>query len=274
MGMKIKELLERVAKKTLQWTIWKNDFITKWAFEKRYKKLQVTEKNNDSEFSRKLEAGEIKNIKMIGDSITVGVGSWSYQSDNKSAIILTDSDGRTYREPSSKIWSWTNFFKKYINTFHPDVSFDNYGIGGKSAKWFNERKNKLISDNEDVVFIMLGTNDRWDVSSIGEYKSNLEELLYYVSNRSNLMYVISPPPALNDDRFIFGMSDVNDAVEKICRDNGYILISQYKNIINFSNKENVPLEKLLQTNGGSHPIQKGYNQMWLYFQKTLGLYKK
>lgn len=273
MKNKYKNLPSRIFKKTLQLTLWKSDFLTWYLFKKKY--ISVTESsdqkltNETNEFNEKLASGKVTKIKLVGDSITAGVGVISYHTNNNPFVIY-DNQGEIYKESPHTVQAWGNYFRNFIHLSFPGIKFENFGIGGKSTKWLNNNKAHLISNNEDVVFVMTGTNDRWDTPSLDEYKQHLKELLSYINDRSELMYVFCPPPALNDGRFSYGMKEINAAVKEICEEHNYYCLSHFDNLMDYSTKNNISLKKLLETSG-SHPIQKGHDEMWRYIIKELNL---
>lgn len=248
-----------------------------------YNQEQILEKeskekeleNNDTEFLKNLKANNISKIKLIGDSITAGYFSTGYELPASNPLIITDSDGNSYHEASYTCYSWANDFRDYLNKNFPSVKFYNYGIEGKSAKWFNNYKNKVISD-EDIVFVMLGTNDRWHCKTVDEYKTNLEQLLDYINSNSKEMIVLTPPPTeleLNKnekqpDNFNFTIKDVVNTINLVCKEKGYETINIYSEFMKQVSLDN-PSE-LLQK-GGNHPNDKGYDVIWNILEKNLGL---
>ena len=275
MYTEVKKFSRKVMKKSLHYTFWKSEKAKRLLLTKKYNAIERSQEVSEnttqySELYKRLSAGDVKRIKLIGDSITAGVGVLSYYENKKSKVIFDNKKGEVYYEPHHTILSWSNYFRHYVNKNFPSVDLINCGIGGKSAKWVNTNKDYLINNNEDIVFVMLGTNDRWDSSSLDEYKTNLEELLDNISNNSKLMYVLCPPPTLNDNRFSFGMDEINKVVKAICEDQCYNYISFYDHLMEYSKNNNIELDKMFETTG-SHPVQKGYDEMWRYLGRELTL---
>lgn len=227
-----------------------------------------------SNLVKRLQAGEVSSIKLIGDSITFGVGATGAGDGTNpdGAVIFTDADGYTYRESKHEIPTWANFFRQYINTNFPSVTFFNAGIGGKSSKWANARKNLWVADNEDLVFVMLGTNDRWDTANPAEFEANLTEFLAYVNERSNTMIVMSATPTTSDNEpdKNFGMEEVDRVITKVCFENGYSHISHYRLMLDYLRYTRKVATDFIQS-AGSHPIDAGYKVMWQHIQQELGL---
>lgn len=266
-------ITEIISKRILNATLWKVEGVTKYLFSKKYtviKKENLIFSTENSELYQRLIENKVKKIKLIGDSITAGVGVWTYHTQKGTNLIFSDNENYHY-EASHLIHSWGNFFRMYIKENFPLVLFENYGIPGVSAKWVNKFKNKVISNEEDVVIVMLGTNDRWDCHSTLEFEQELESLLSYINQRSKLMYVFAPPPvANNENQLNFGMKEVNEITKKVCNINNYAYFSHFDNMMDYSMKNNIPLHKMFERHG-SHPIESGYIKMWYFIKEKLTL---
>ncbi|MEK5026346.1 GDSL-type esterase/lipase family protein [Paenibacillus sp. FSL M7-1046] len=213
-----------------------------------------------------LETGQITKIKGSGDSITVGQGAVGHNVPPSNPVIYTDGT-ETFREGDYTCRCWVNQFREYI----PGIQFVNAGIGGKSAKWANAHKAHWVEDDEDVVFVMLGTNDRWDSANLEEFKTNLEQFLSYVKARSNLMIVMTATLTLNDsDGYYFGRREVDRVISQVCLENCYPHISHYRELLKQTNLKRTQLNSVLETSG-SHPIDGGHKIIWQSLQQALGL---
>src|SRR5690606_34705311 len=104
------------------------------------------------------------NVKIISDSIGAGVGTSGYSLPSNTPIIFTDPmDSTVYRESNNTADNWANNFRNVLQSLNPSVTYQKWAIGGKSTKWFNARI-RTVTTSEDVVIVMLGSNDRWDCS--------------------------------------------------------------------------------------------------------------
>lgn len=227
-----------------------------------------------TKFDEYTKANDIKKIKLIGDSITAGNGLQSLYIPKDSRIIY-DHNGEVFQEPSPGFPSWGNFFRKYIyENYSKDVEFINFGIGGKSAKWFLENIDFILDNNEDVVFVMLGTNDRSE-TTLEEYKKNIEMLLDRVNKEANYMIVMSPPPSKNDYApFNFSPGEIDAVLKDIVKEKNYNFISHYDGINNFFLDNPIYKYEDVMEFKGAHPLVKGYEIMWETIYKELSLKEK
>lgn len=232
--------------------------------------------SNDSvpnDFITRLFNNQVGKIKLIGDSITDGNGARNYSPPSSSnQVIFDDGKGNVFYEPNYHNHSWANKFREFISNDYPSVQFVNAAIGGKSAKWANENKQYWIDEDEDVVFVMLGTNDRWDSKNLSEFRINLKSFLSYVDDRSNTMIVMTANPTLNDgnDSYNFGIREVDKVISEVTKSSGYTHISLYREMLSYSERSGATLKTLIE-NGGSHPNNEGYDVMWKIIQENLGI---
>ena len=119
--------------------------------------------------TRKIRNKEKIDIFLCGDSITAGVGSGGYNTDD-GALILTDTSNYSYYEANSVSNSWANLFRRFITRLNSKNTFFNGGIEGKHVKFFEKNKNAYITTNKDVIVCMLGTNDRGEYENVEEFK--------------------------------------------------------------------------------------------------------
>lgn len=208
-----------------------------------------------------------KKITLIGDSITEGVGAMGHTVPPDNPIIF-DFNGEVYKEGCYSCGCWANKFRNYINKYYPTIEFVNKGIGGKSTRWAMQDgyKEAWLGNDADMVFVMLGMNDR----TLGDFKQNITSFLKYINENCNNMIVMIPNPTLNDDASINReVRTINDTVVQVCQENDYFFISHYIDMLEHIDNLNQPLEDYVQSNGSSHPIDKGFNFMWKNIQNKL-----
>lgn len=217
-------------------------------------------------------------VKLIGDSITAGVGATGHALSTN--LIFTDEEGTKYFEPVLTSQSWANHFGNFLKKEYPSVRFRNVGIGGKSAKWANSHKSQWVDNNEDIVFIQLGTNDRWDSATIEEFKTNLVEFLEYVDQRSEFMVVMAAPPSqdYNIDGtlkppYLRDMREINKTISEVCIEKDYLFISHFDMFFDYITVTGAAFDYLLETQveGGSHPKDPGHELVWRNIQSKLKL---
>lgn len=234
-------------------------------------KLTKSMPKSYSQLADKLNGGNVKSVKLIGDSITAGAGGDGFSIPPNGRVILQDGK-TTYREASHTADTWANRFRSYIaSPVYGQIEFFNAGISGKTAQWSLTRKDLLVSSEEDVVFVMLGTNDRID-SSLDQYEQTIRTLLSEVDKRSELMIVMAPPPSTNTiANYQFAPESINNVLKRISDENGYVFISHFDALNAYlAQHPDKSYEDLMETRS-PHPTSAGYAVMWEAIQEKLQL---
>lgn len=225
-------------------------------------------------FFKLLENGEVTKIKLIGDSITVGVGGGGSADATRPEIGSTG-----VHEANIAARVWANFFREYIAANYPTIEFFNAGIGGWGAK--NEGLTygtDWYGTNNDVCFVMLGANDRADCATEVEFETAIETFLTGVKATCNHMYVMTSISHNDfDDSGVITsglnltMDQINRITKHVCIKNGWKHISFYDKVLDYCNKSKSRLSDVLNTTD-SHPNYSGYILMWKILQAELGIY--
>ena len=221
--------------------------------------------------TRKIRNKEKIDIFLCGDSITAGVGSSGYNTDN-GALILTDTSNHSYYEANSISNSWANLFRRFTTRLNSNNTFFNGGIGGKYVKFFLENKKSYITTNKDIIVCMLGTNDRGEYENVKEFKVGYREYLDFLNSKCNFLIVMTPTPlnADYDKQKNFTQYEGVQAVREICKEKGYFLIDNYTNIYEMVYLKNLREEDIMSDS--AHPNDKGYALIWENIKSSLGLY--
>lgn len=244
--------------------------------------------NNNLQLLNKLLAGEVTKIKLIGDSVSAGAQCQGYNVPANGRVILTNSrfneGGTGYAREAGTDWntfpSWANLFRKYIKTNYPNIDFFNAAITGLALEEvMNDYLAQIVKDDEDVVFIMLGLNDR--AESLELYETRMRQFLDYVKSRSNLIILMSPPPTtseyvdnepskgLIEDRF-FGSREIDNTLRKLSEEYNFPFVSHFISSSDYLSKTGKPFkgdDGINQDN--THPNTLGYKVMWQTIQNQL-----
>ena len=221
--------------------------------------------------TRKIRNKEKIDIFLCGDSITAGVGSNGYNTDD-GALILTDTSNYSYYEANSVSNSWANLFRRFITRLNSNNTFFNGGIEGKHVKFFEKNKNAYITTNKDVIVCMLGTNDRGEYENVEEFKVGYTEYLEFLDRKCNFLIVMTPTPlnAYYDKQKNFTQYEGVQAVREICKEKDYFLIDNYTNIYEMAYLKD--LGEIDIMSDSAHPNDKGYALIWENIKSSLGLH--
>lgn len=199
-------------------------------------------------------------IKIIGDSISAGQGT--SDSTNTEEIILRIKDEVFVRMKGSK--SWSALFDRYLKDKFPNSILINNGCGGITSTQVRENLTKLYSEEDDIVIIMLGTNDRKQQNGMNILFENLSYIVSYLKDRNKKVILMSPNPSTNKNESYFNrlyhMEDVNNIIEDVSKNQEVEFISHYNYIQEYllsigSTIDEIMIEENCQ-NDGLHPTDK------------------
>lgn len=235
-----------------------------------------------------IRSGEITKIKVIGDSITHGVGGTGFQQtygDGNVICIIDEmpgSNGVSFKV-NTKGECWANSFKKYIETKYPYVTVNCWGTRGMSAhSWLtrghtenNVFKNcleQLITDEDELVICMIGTNDRSQGANIEEFALNMTTVINYILGKGKKLLLMSSLPASlsneNDGTQHFHMEDVNNLLCNFANNYNLWFVSLYNEVNKYLRNSKTSLNSIL--GDGLHPNDEGYDLMYKVLLEALG----
>ena len=235
-----------------------------------------------------IRSGEITKIKVIRDSITHGVGGTGFQQtygDGNVICIIDEmpgSNGYSFRV-NTKGECWANSFKKYIETKYPYVTVNCWGTRGMSAhSWLtrghtenNVFKNcleQLITDEDELVICMIGTNDRSQGANIEEFALNMTTIINYILGKGKKLLLMSSLPASlsneNNGTQHFHMEDVNNLLCNFANNYNLWFVSLYNEVNKYLRNSKTSLNSIL--GDGLHPNDEGYDLMYKLLLEALG----
>jgi lysophospholipase L1-like esterase len=208
-----------------------------------------------------------KKIKILGDSITHGVGGTGWAQDG--ALIMTL--GSTSWNVNTSGHCWANSLKAYFESkFNCQVS--NYGCSGANSNDIVNGLSQLVSATDNIVICMIGTNDR-HITTKQQFYDNLRAIYNYCNNLGiQVVFMASIPAGLaseTDAVNVYHMEDVDSVVMKAATDLGLDYISMYKLFTEYCQTREITIDSLLSD--GLHPNDTGYDAMFYLVSNALGI---
>ncbi len=169
--------------------------------------------------------------------------------------------------------------KFLLISFQCDIEIINKGIGGNNTNDLISRvENDVISEQPDIVILMVGTNDMlWlpKSNSYNQYSSNLDKLILLFKEKNIDVVLVSPPPAdsvylferHNRESFIEAPNKKLEKVSEILRGKSVENNLLFVDIFNQFNKMGIPkhnkdniIRNVLNSGAhdGVHPTPYGY----------------
>ncbi|MBR3576269.1 MAG: SGNH/GDSL hydrolase family protein [Clostridia bacterium] len=227
--------------------------------------------------SKVILAEKTVNIKLLGDSITHGVGGTGWEQNGEH--IMTSY----YRSPDS--YCWAKQFKDYMEeNFNCTVT--NNGCSGIRIQTIIENFDTLVDEKDDIIICTIGTNNRHQnfteapKLSRGELMQDVYENILKLygmlkdTGKDIIMIANIPASAENEKDGetywrILHMNDINDLYTKASIECGFPFISMYNLFMEYCDMKNITVDSLLTD--GLHPNDAGYDVMYKLIMKELGI---
>lgn len=227
--------------------------------------------------SQVILADETIHIKLLGDSITHGVGGTGFEQSGEKII-----DGFA-RNPNG--YCWANTFKKFMESQY-NCTVTNNACTGTNIEFLINNLDTLVSNEDDIIICTIGTNNRHKYFNSGEkpkkddylrkFRDNIVCLYVKINSMGKKVIFVANIPASEGNEAdgedywrIFHMNDVQDAYVSASVKCGFPLICLYKLFLQTCRDRNINYETLLCD--GLHPNDAGYDLMYEIIINELGL---
>ena len=204
-------------------------------------------------------SGEVRSVRIFGDSIMAGVGALGYEHPDGEKLFTYG--GSIYREPSSATKSASNLLRAYLG--ERGVSLVNASVAGFGSMCTYDKIGDDILGDEDLAIVVLGTNDRGIVDAqetLEDFTAYAESFLTRVSEHyDGKMIVLSPIPVVSED-YRFTLREVSDALRELCEAHGWAYASLHDAFMATLAVQGLPAE-LFYTDG-THPNHLGQELLW------------
>lgn len=220
-------------------------------------------------------------IKLLGDSITHGVGGTGFE-QNGAPIVSGFA-----RNPNG--YCWAKLFKEYMEQ-HYDCEVLNNACTGTDVQFIAHFFETLVDTDDDLVICTIGTNNRHQYCQDGE-KPTKEAFFNAFVERLNalaeqfeklnkpVVFVANIPASAGNEADdlacdtpywrILHMDDINTAYKRVTSSRNLPFISMYDLFLDYCAKNAIPLDSLLCD--GLHPNDAGYRVMFDLIRDALQL---
>lgn len=215
-------------------------------------------------------------IKILGDSITHGVGGSGFAQDG-ATIPNTTNDFKV----NTSGYCWANIFKDYINSKYGNVVY-NYGTRGiRSNDMVRqiEAKNGYVSSYDKLLIVMIGTNNKWATTSdtLEDLKNDLQWIIDWCDDNNKKLILISAPMSsvaydtqYSDGTMVkFHNEDIDHIYKEVTYKNNMDYIPMYQRMVEYCDLKDINIDTIFDD--GLHPNDKGYYIMYKILMRELGL---
>lgn len=210
-------------------------------------------------------------VKLIGDSITAGVGGTGYDASS------TGGGDWIYQGYYSNVagYCWANLLKSYWES-KLNCTVYNYGMSGRKSGHLVKGIGSWLHNDDDIVICMIGTNDRnlnetdpitGEASTQTTFYNNLKTIVEDVQSAEKKIILMSNIPAYNENNPNFDMADVDHVVMKVATEYNMEYVSVYDLMMEYCKYTGTSLNSLLVD--GLHPNDSGYLVMFRLITQAL-----
>lgn len=218
-------------------------------------------------------------IKLLGDSITHGVGGTGFSQNGEPIAegFARNKDG----------YCWAKLFKDYMEEqFNCTVT--NNACTGTKIEFIIDNFEQLVGD-DDIVICTIGTNNRALYFADGPKRTKHQHMEIFYNNiitlynkfkeaGKDVIFVANIPASVQNEKDgvdfwrVIHMNDINDLYMKASTVCGFPFISMYQLFLEYCEQKEICVDSLLAD--GLHPNDNGYEVMFNLLLKELGIGKK
>lgn len=214
-----------------------------------------------------LNNGEHHQIKLLGDSITHGVGGTGFAQNGED--IIADYK----RNPNG--YCWANLFKASLEAQF-DCTVLNNACRGTRTKYAVDNWDTLVSSDDDIIIVMYGTNDRLDSNNTDLLKGYYKALKAKAdASNKHIFFICCIPSARSIENgqnpsYVtrFTMRDVDRALSEVTGGNYYSL---YTDVIEYMSVTDLADVTSKLSADGLHPNDYLYNKMYVMISHAFGI---
>lgn len=211
-------------------------------------------------------------IKIIGDSIAAGAGSTgSYKTEQ----LIFEDDKQFFRRVAPN--SWWGLLEAYLKKKNSTLTVTNNGCGGAYSYQIKNHLDEIISEEDDIVFILMGLNDRKRKDGMNELKENSEKILDELISRGKFVVVLTPNPSVHSNEYyenrLYHTDEVVEVLRKVAKERGVRLIDIYQYILDYLKDRNQKIDDIIfNPDGVGDGLHPGDIVQKLMFEKIIEVF--
>ena len=217
-------------------------------------------------------------IKLLGDSITHGVGGTGFAQSGETIV------GSFKRNPDG--YCWANLLSDYMAENYACTVVNN-ACSGRDIEFIISNFDTLVDAEDDLIICTIGTNNRHQyITENGGVKYTEEE--FYADFYSNILtlngmfeaagktviFIANIPASEANEQDgtdywrVLHMDDIRDAYMEASDECGFPMINLYDMFNAYCEENGIELDSLLSD--GLHPNDTGYEIMFELIIEALG----
>lgn len=206
-----------------------------------------------------LAAGEVSSVRLIGDSISDGLGLSGYSTAPRGKSVALDTGSTTYYESPASLKTFSHHFRQYL----AGRGIDDYvcaSVTGKTMADLASYGDGWLQGGADVIVVTLGRNDTNNYTP-EQFRANAEQALARAASECKLLIVMTTPMQMSKGKRM-SPSEVDGVLREVCTDNAYVHLS----LLNC-----IPVNDEYYHRDRIHPTLLGHRTVWNYIRENLCL---
>ena len=219
-------------------------------------------------------------IKLLGDSITHGVGGTGFAQDGDAIAC------NFYRNKSG--YCWAKMFAEHMQSmYHCEVV--NNACTGTTIEYILNNFDALVDDNDDIIMSAIGTNNRHQYKNCPPINTKEEHMQKFYDNLITLherikacgkdvIFICNIPASAENEKDgedyyrLFHMCDLNALYLKAACNLKIEYVSLYDLLFSYCREKGITVDSLLSD--GLHPNDSGHLAVFKLIIMALGLSPK
>ena len=208
-------------------------------------------------------------INIIGDSIAAGVGSTD---GYKTEQLIFEDNKPFFRRVAPN--SWWGLLEAYLKNKNSALTVINNGCGGAYSYQIKNHLNEMISEDDDIIFMLMGVNDRKRKDGMTELKKNSERVLDELISRGKIVVVLTPNPSVHSNEYyenrLYHTDEVVEILREVVKDRCVQFIDLYQYILNYLKDHNQKIDDIIfNPDGVGDGLHPGDFVQKLMFEKII-----
>ncbi len=215
-----------------------------------------------------------KRVKIIGDSIAAGIGSSGCRKTEE--VVFTDGkDFHRHEAPNS----WWGLLARYFEENGFGCTVRNLGCGGANTTQILRHLPELIEDGDEIVFVLMGLNDRKRVNGLFECRENTARLIDLLRGMGKEVVLFTPTPSTYENEHFENRLHRTEEIVAILRDTAaekdVPLVDLHRFITAYLAENGLCIEDIVLGEGcrndGLHPADAMQRLMFECTRRVLGI---
>ncbi len=153
-----------------------------------------------------------RKIKIIGDSLAAGGGSSLCR---KTDVVVFEDNGIQYLKCVAPN-SWWGLLQTYFRQNGDNYLIDNMGCGGAYSYQINHFLDRLVEEDDDLVLILMGVNDRKRINGMEELRVNCESVIDRLRDVGKEVVLLTPTPSVHSNEYYPNRIHHTDHLDAVC----------------------------------------------------------